>query len=479
MSKASSPAPAGPDPDPSAATGQSMWGGRFSVKPADLMQAINVSIGFDKRLAAEDLRGSRAHAAMLAERGLINADDADAIQGGLKTIEAEMAAGTFPFRDEYEDIHMNIEARLRELIGPAAGRLHTARSRNDQVALDFRMWVRAACDRSVGQLRALQRALLTKAEAHADTLMPGFTHLQPAQPVTFGHHLMAYVEMFGRDASRFYSARERMNECPLGAAALAGSPFPIDRQGVARALGFDAPTANSMDSVASRDFALEALSAASICATHLSRLSEEIVLWSTPQFGFIKLSDAFTTGSSIMPQKRNPDAAELVRAKVGRVLGALTALTVVMKGLPLTYSKDMQEDKVPAFEAFDALELSLNAMAGMVLDMEPNAEVMAAAAGGAFSTATDLADWLVRSLDMPFRDAHHVTGAAVKRAETLGLKDLATLPLAELQAIEPRITEDAYKVLTPEASAASRTSYGGTAPAQVRSQIARWKERLR
>jgi argininosuccinate lyase len=456
-----------------------MWGGRFSVKPAELMQAINVSIGFDKRLAGEDIRGSQAHAAMLAERGLIAPADAAAIRDGLTRIEAEIAEGAFPFRDEFEDIHMNIEARLRELIGPAAGRLHTARSRNDQVALDFRMWVRAACDRSVGQLRALQRALLAKAEAHADTLMPGFTHLQPAQPVTFGHHLMAYVEMFGRDASRFFSARERMNECPLGAAALAGSPFPIDRQGVASALGFDSPTANSMDSVAARDFALEALSSAMICATHLSRLAEEIVLWATPQFGFVKLSDAFTTGSSIMPQKRNPDAAELVRAKVGRVLGSLTALAVVMKGLPLTYSKDMQEDKVPTFEAFDALELSLNAMTGMIADLEPNAEAMAKAAGGAFSTATDLADWLVRTLDMPFREAHHVTGAAVKRAEALGLADLASLPLAELQALEPRITQEVYKVLTPEASAASRTSYGGTAPAQVRGQIARWKDRLR
>jgi argininosuccinate lyase len=473
------PIPAPGHPDPASGAGQSMWGGRFSVKPAELMQAINVSIGFDRRLAAEDIRGSLAHAAMLAERGLVGPVDAAAMRDGLTRIEAEIAAGSFPFREEYEDIHMNIEARLKELIGPAAGRLHTARSRNDQVALDFRMWVRAACDRSVGQLRALQRALLAKAEAHAETLMPGFTHLQPAQPVTFGHHLMAYVEMFGRDASRFFSARERMNECPLGAAALAGSPFPIDRQGVASALGFDGPTANSMDSVAARDFALEALAAATICATHLSRLAEEIVLWATPQFGFVKLSDAFTTGSSIMPQKRNPDAAELVRAKVGRVLGALTTLTVVMKGLPLTYSKDMQEDKVPTFEAFDALELSLNAMTGMIADLEPNAEAMAKAAGGGFSTATDLADWLVRALDMPFREAHHVTGAAVKRAEALGLADLACLPLAELRALEPRITEDVFKVLTPEASAASRVSYGGTAPAQVRGQIARWKDRLR
>ena len=454
-----------------------MWGGRFSSKPAELMQAINVSIGFDKRLAAQDLAGSRAHAAMLRKQGVITSEDEAAIQGGLATIEAEIAAGTFPFRDEYEDIHMNVEARLRELIGPAAGRLHTARSRNDQVALDFRLWVRDACDRTLEQIRSLQRALIAKAEPHTATLMPGFTHLQPAQPVTFGHHLMAYVEMFGRDASRFADARARMNECPLGAAALAGSPFPIDRHATAQALGFDAPTANSLDSVADRDFALESLSAASICATHLSRLAEEIVIWMTPQFGFVKLTDAFTTGSSIMPQKKNPDAAELIRAKVGRVLGSLTQLTVVMKGLPLTYSKDMQEDKVPTFEAFDAHELSLAAMAGMVTDLEPVPERMAAAAGAGFSTATDLADWLVRTLDMPFRDAHHVTGAAVKRAEILGC-DLPGLPLSELQAIEPRITAAVFDVLTPEASAASRKSYGGTSPDQVRAQIARWKEKL-
>ena len=454
-----------------------MWGGRFSSKPAELMQAINVSIGFDKRLAAQDLAGSRAHAAMLLKQGVITSEDEAAIQGGLQAIEAEIAAGTFPFRDEYEDIHMNVEARLRELIGPAAGRLHTARSRNDQVALDFRLWVRDACDRTVAQVRNLQRALVAKAEPHAATLMPGFTHLQPAQPVTFGHHLMAYVEMFGRDASRFADARARMNECPLGAAALAGSPFPIDRHATAQALGFAAPTANSLDSVADRDFALESLSAASICAVHLSRLAEEIVIWMTPQFGFVKLTDAFTTGSSIMPQKKNPDAAELIRAKVGRILGSLTQLTVVMKGLPLTYSKDMQEDKVPTFEAFDALELSLAAMAGMIADLEPVAERMAAAAGAGFSTATDLADWLVRTLDMPFRDAHHVTGAAVKMAESLGC-DLPGLPLAELQAIEPRITAAVYEVLTPEASAASRKSYGGTSPEQVRAQIVRWKEML-
>jgi argininosuccinate lyase len=455
-----------------------MWGGRFSVKPAGLMQAINVSIGFDQRLAAQDIAGSRAHAAMLGAVGVISAADEAAIQGGLDKIEAEMAQGAFPFREEFEDIHMNVEARLRELIGPVAGRLHTARSRNDQVALDVRLWVREACAGVVERLWALQRALLVQAEVHADAVMPGFTHLQPAQPVTFGHHLMAYVEMFGRDASRFSDARTRMNECPLGAAALAGSPFPIDREATARALGFARPTANSLDSVSARDFALEALSAASICATHLSRLAEEIIIWSTPQFGFVRLSDAFTTGSSIMPQKRNPDAAELVRAKTGRILGALTALTVVMKGLPLAYSKDMQEDKVPVFEAFDALDLALAAMAGMVGDLTPDLGRMAAAAGAGFSTATDLADWLVRTLDMPFREAHHATGAAVKRAEALGL-DLPALPLAELQAIEPRVTDEVYKVLTPEASVASRTSYGGTAPTRVREQIQRWKDRLK
>ena len=454
-----------------------MWGGRFSGKPAELMQAINVSIGFDKRLSSQDLAGSRAHAAMLRTAGVISSEDEAAIQGGLETIAGEIADGTFPFRDEFEDIHMNVEARLRELIGPAAGRLHTARSRNDQVALDFRMWVREACDRTHGQIQALQKALIAKAEAHADAVMPGFTHLQPAQPVTFGHHLMAYVEMFGRDAARFADARARMNESPLGAAALAGSPFPIDRAQTAKALGFDRPTANSLDSVADRDFALESLAAATICATHLSRLAEEIVIWMTPQFGFIRLSDAFTTGSSIMPQKKNPDAAELVRAKVGRLLGSFTQLTVVMKGLPLTYSKDMQEDKIPTFEAFDALELSLLATAGMVADLEPNREKMAAAAGAGYSTATDLADWLVRELNLPFRDAHHVTGAAVKKAEELGV-GLEGVPLSDLQALDARITASIYDVLTPEASVASRRSYGGTAPDQVRAQIKRWKEVL-
>ena len=454
-----------------------MWGGRFSARPDEVMQAINVSIGVDRRLWREDLAGSRAHARMLQAQGIVGADDAAAILGGLDAIEAEIEAGAFPFRDEYEDIHMNVEARLRELIGPAAGRLHTARSRNDQVALDFRLWVRAGCDRTVGQVEALQRALLDQAEAHAEALMPGFTHLQPAQPVTLGHHLMAYVEMLGRDAGRFRDARARMNESPLGSAALAGSPFPIDRQATAAELGFDGPMHNSLDGVSTRDFALEALSAAAICAGNLSRLAEELVLWTTPQFGFVKLSDAWSTGSSIMPQKRNPDAAELVRAKTGRVTGSLVALLTVMKGLPLAYSKDMQEDKPPVFEAFDALELALVAMAGMVGDMTPDRARMAAAAGAGFSTATDLADWLVRELGMAFRDAHHVTGAAVKRAEALGV-GLAELPLEELKALEPGVTEAVYGVLTPEASAASRTSHGGAAPDQVRRQIARWKEKL-
>jgi argininosuccinate lyase len=454
--------------------GQSLWGGRFERKPAQLMQAINVSIGFDQRLAAQDLLGSRAHAAMLHKVGVLSSEDAASIADGLTAIEGEIAAGTFPFRDEYEDIHMNVEARLAELIGPAAGRLHTARSRNDQVAVDFRLWVRGACDGAITRIEALQRALLAKAEPNIETLMPGFTHLQPAQPVTFAHHLMAYVEMFGRDAARFKDARARMNESPLGAAALAGSPFPIDRHMTAEALGFDRPTANSLDSVSDRDFALEGLSAANICAVHLSRLAEEIVIWVTPQFGFITLSDAFTTGSSIMPQKRNPDAAELTRAKVGRILGALTHLTVVMKGLPLAYSKDMQEDKPPVFDAFDALDLALAAMAGMVEDLAPNTDRMAAAAGAGYSTATDLADWLVRTLNLPFREAHHITGRAVKRAEVLGV-DLPSLPIKELQAIEPRVTEDVYTVLSPKASVQSRRSYGGTAPIRVAEQIKRWK----
>ncbi|WP_282008504.1 argininosuccinate lyase [Brevundimonas aveniformis] len=476
MSK-SSDAPTGATQSPSVGTGQEMWGGRFSEKPAELMQAINVSIGVDKRLWRQDLAGSRAHCRMLAKQRIIKAADAEAILGGLDQIEAEIEAGTFPFRDEYEDIHMNVEARLKELVGEPAGRLHTARSRNDQVATDFRLWVRDACDRTVNQIEALQRALLGQAEAEAGTLMPGFTHLQPAQPVTFGHHMMAYVEMFGRDAGRFRDARARMNESPLGSAALAGSPFPIDRELTASALGFARPMANSLDGVSDRDFALESLAAASICAGHLSRLAEEIVVWMTPQFGFVSLSDAFTTGSSIMPQKKNPDAAELVRAKTGRITGALIALTTVMKGLPLAYSKDMQEDKPPVFEAFDALDLALSAMAGMIADLTPNRERMAAAAGAGFSTATDLADWLVRELDLPFRQAHHVTGAAVKRAEDVGV-DLPDLPLEDLQSIEGGITQAVYDVLTPAASVASRKAWGGTSPDGVREQVRRWKERI-
>ena len=458
--------------------GHSLWGGRFSGKPDALMQAINVSIGFDRRLAAEDLAGSKAHAAMLVAQGIVSEADGAAIQAGLATVEQEIEAGTFPFREEFEDIHLNVEKRLEELIGPASGRLHTARSRNDQVALDLRLWVRAACDRTVEQIIALQRALVAQAEAHAATLMPGFTHLQSAQPVTFGHHLMAYVEMLGRDGGRFADARARMNESPLGAAALAGTSFPIDRQMTARTLGFDKPMANSLDAVSARDFALEALAAAAMLALNLSRLAEEIVLWTTPQFGFVSLSDAFTTGSSIMPQKRNPDAAELTRAKSGRILGAFTALALVMKGLPLAYSKDMQEDKLPVFEAFDALELALAAMTGMVADLKVDAARMAAAAGAGYATATDLADWLVRVLGLPFRRAHHVAGRAVKRAEALGV-ELARLPLDELRALEPGVTEDVLEVLTPAASAASRTSYGGTAPERVRAEVARWKEILR
>jgi argininosuccinate lyase len=454
-----------------------MWGGRFSSRPADIMQAINVSIGVDRRLWAQDLRGSRAHCRMLIAQGIVGAGDGAAILSGLDTIQAEIEAGTFPFRDEFEDIHLNVEARLSELIGEASGRLHTARSRNDQVATDFRLWVRDACDRTGEQLKALQTALLARAEQHAGDLMPGFTHLQTAQPVTLGHHLMAYVEMFGRDACRFADARARMNECPLGAAALAGSPFPIDRHATAADLGFEGPMRNSLDAVSDRDFALETLAAASICAGHLSRFAEEIVVWMTPMFGFASLPDDLTTGSSIMPQKRNPDAAELVRAKTGRVLGAFVALSTVMKGLPLAYSKDMQEDKPPVFEAMDALDLALTAMTAMVAALQPNTARMAETAGQGYSTATDLADWLVREAGLPFRQAHHVTGAAVKRAEGLGV-DLMQLPLAELQRLHPAITEAVYKVLSPEASCASRQSFGGTAPEQVRARIAEWKARL-
>ena len=454
-----------------------MWGGRFSSEPGALMQAINVSIDFDQRLAEQDIRGSKAHAAMLAAQGIITTGDFAAIEAGLDEILGELRGGTFPFSRELEDIHLNVESRLRDKIGDAAGRLHTGRSRNDQVATDFRLWVRDYLDQFDVQLGALQKALLGQAAENTDTIMPGFTHLQSAQPVTFGHHMLAYLEMFTRDRNRFADARKRMNESPLGAAALAGTPYPIDREATAKALGFDNPMANSLDAVSARDFALEALSCATICATHLSRLSEEIVIWTSAQFQFIKLSDTFTTGSSIMPQKRNPDAAELVRAKVGRISGALIALTIVMKGLPLAYSKDMQEDKEPVFDAFEALDVALAAMAGMVADMTPNKERLTEAAGAAYSTATDLADWLVRKLNMPFRDAHHVTGTIVAMAEKQS-RTLDALDLKDMQSIEPKITDDVYTVLSPLASASSRISYGGTAPSEVEKQVKRWKATL-
>ena len=455
--------------------GQVMWGGRFKTKPGEIMQAINVSIGFDRKLWRQDIAGSRAHASMLAAKKIISEQDLADILHGLDEIAAEIEAGTFPFSDELEDIHLNIEGRLRDKIGDAAGRLHTGRSRNDQVATDFRLWVRDQLDHFDSQILELMRALLVQAESHTDTIMPGFTHLQNAQPVTFGHHMMAYLEMFSRDRARFLDCRTRMNESPLGAAALAGTPYPIDRQMTSKALGFDRPMANSLDAVSARDFAIEALSCANICATHLSRLAEEIVVWTSAQFRFVSLTDAFTTGSSIMPQKRNPDAAELVRAKVGRIMGALTSLSVVMKGLPLAYSKDMQEDKEPVFEAFQSLSLALAAMAGMVADMTPNKDRLLEAAGAAYATATDLADWLVRELNMPFRDAHHVTGTIVSMAESQS-KALSEMELPDMQSVEPRITYHVFTVLSPEASASSRISYGGTAPSEVRQQVKKWKE---
>ncbi|MEM7499279.1 MAG: argininosuccinate lyase [Pseudomonadota bacterium] len=454
-----------------------MWGGRFAAGPAEVMEAINASIDFDRRFAAEDIAGSRAHAAMLAQQGIISAEDSEAIDRGLCDVAREIEEGRFRFSRALEDIHMNVEARLKEIVGEPAGRLHTARSRNDQVATDFRLWVRTRLDETDAALSALIAALVDQAEAGADAVMPGFTHLQSAQPVTWGHHMLAYAEMFARDRGRIRDARVRMNECPLGAAALAGTSFPIDRGFTAAALGFERPMANSLDAVSARDFALEYLAAAAICATHLSRLAEEIVIWCSAQFRFVKLTDAYTTGSSIMPQKRNPDAAELCRAKAGRIMGAFTALAIVMKGLPLTYSKDMQEDKEPVFDASDALALALAAMEGMVRDMTPNRPVLAAAAGAGYATATDLADWLVRTLGMPFREAHHVTGRIVAAAETAGVA-LEEMPLTALQAVEPRLTEAVLEVLSPEASAASRTSYGGTAPEQVRAQVARWRAAL-
>jgi argininosuccinate lyase len=454
-----------------------MWGGRFAAGPDAIMEAINASIGFDKRLARQDIEGSRAHAAMLAATGILRDSDTEAIREGLLTVLSEIEGGDFVFSTALEDIHMNVESRLKEIVGEPAGRLHTARSRNDQVATDFRLWVRDQTDAAIAGLESLQRALLAQAKAGADWIIPGFTHLQTAQPVTWGHHMMAYVEMFGRDAARFRDARVRMNESPLGAAALAGTSFPIDREMTAQALGFDRPCANSLDAVSDRDFALEFLAAATISAMHLSRLAEELVIWTSAQFRFVTLSDRFSTGSSIMPQKKNPDAAELIRAKIGRILGANVALLTVMKGLPLTYSKDMQEDKEQVFDAADSLMLALAAMDGMVRDMVANVPALEAAAASGFSTATDLADWLVRELDMPFRDAHHVTGTLVAMAEARGC-DLPDLPLEDMTGVEPRITGAVYDVLGVHNSVASRTSYGGTAPAQVRAQVARWEERL-
>jgi argininosuccinate lyase len=454
-----------------------MWGGRFAVGPSDIMEEINASIGFDRKLASQDIAGSKAHVAMLAEAGIVSRADADAIARGLDEVGAEIEAGAFTFSRALEDIHMNVEQRLADLIGPTAGRLHTARSRNDQVALDFKLWVRDTIDALDAQLAGLQQALAEKALLHAGAVMPGFTHLQSAQPVTFGHHLLAYVEMVARDRGRLKDARKRLNESPLGAAALAGTSFPIDRELTSKALGFDRPTANSLDSVADRDFVLETLAAAAICATHLSRFAEEIVLWATPQFGFIRLSDAFSTGSSIMPQKRNPDAAELVRGKTGRVVGSLVALFSVMKGLPLAYSKDMQEDKEGAFDALQTLSLTIAATAGMVRDLTPDLKRMKASASAGYATATDLADWLVRALKMPFREAHHVTGRIVAAASARGIA-LEKLSLAEMQTIEPRINAEVFGVLGVTRSVNSRTSYGGTAPANVRRQARRWLTRL-
>ena len=456
---------------------QRTWGGRFETKPDELMTRINASIGFDKRLWREDIAASKAHAAMLREQAIISEADAAAILKGLDEIAAEYEREGVPERVELEDIHMTVEHRLGELIGPAAGRLHTARSRNDQVATDFRLWVRNACDEAVDAIRALQRVLIERAEEHAETVMPGFTHLQVAQPVTLGHHLMAYYEMLRRDVSRFTDARSRMNESPLGSAALAGTGFPLDRHATADGLGFDRPTANSLDSVSDRDFALDYLSAAAQCSLHLSRLAEELIIWASAPFGFVRLSDQFSTGSSIMPQKRNPDAAELVRGHSGRIMGALTSLMVTMKGLPLAYSKDMQDDKEPVFEARDLLILSLQALAGMVETVEFVAERMRAAAAQGYSTATDLADWLVREADVPFREAHHITGRAVKAAEERGC-ELADLPLNILQSIDARIDSGVFDVLSVDASVRSRTSYGGTAPGRAREQIAVAKKEL-
>ena len=456
---------------------QKTWGGRFSGAASELMTRINASIAFDKRLWREDIAGSKAHAEMLRDQGIIAAEDAEAILKGLGQIAEEFERDGVSERIELEDIHMTVEHRLTELIGSAAGRLHTARSRNDQVATDFRMWVRDACNEAVASIRELQRVLVDVAERHAESVMPGFTHLQVAQPVTLGHHLLAYYEMLRRDVSRFTAATERMNESPLGAAALAGTGFPLDRNATAKALGFDRPTANSLDSVSDRDFALDYLSAAAQCSLHLSRLAEELIIWASPQFGFVKLSDAFSTGSSIMPQKRNPDAAELVRGHSGRIMGCLTSLMVTMKGLPLAYSKDMQDDKEPVFEARDLLTISIQALGGMIETCEFVPERMRAAAGQGYSTATDLADWLVREAGVPFREAHHITGAAVKAAEDRNC-GLDQLPLDVLKQIDARIDERVFGVLSVDASVRSRTSYGGTAPDRVREQVAKAKADL-
>jgi argininosuccinate lyase len=454
-----------------------MWGGRFASGPDAIMEKINVSIDFDWHLYRQDIAASKAHAEMLAKQGIITADDAAKITQGLDTILSEIGSGKFEFKRALEDIHMNVESRLAELIGPAAGRLHTARSRNDQVATDFRLWIRDRIDDIHALLGDYQRALAEKALAHAGTVMPGFTHLQSAQPVTFGHHLLAYVEMTARDRGRFADAQSRLNESPLGAAALAGTSFPIDRDMTAEALEFDRPMANSLDAVSDRDFVIETLAAASIAAVHLSRFAEEIVIWTSPMVGLVKLSDRFTTGSSIMPQKRNPDAAELVRAKTGRIIGALNALLVVMKGLPLAYQKDMQEDKEGTIDALSALALSIDAMTGMVRDMEPEPARMLETAGAGYATATDLADWLVRTLKLPFREAHHTTGQIVAKAAAAGVP-LDKLPLAEMRAVEPRITDDVFEVLSVESSVRSRTSFGGTAPGNVRSQAKKWLKKL-
>lgn len=454
-----------------------MWGGRFAAGPDAILEEINASIDFDRHLFAQDIAGSKAHASMLAAQGIITAADADKIAQGLDTILAEIESGKFKFSRALEDIHMNVESRLAELIGPAAGRLHTARSRNDQVATDFRLYIRDTVDGLDKSLADLQLALAEKAVQYAGSVMPGFTHLQTAQPVTFGHHLLAYVEMLARDRGRLADARKRMNENPLGSAALAGTSFPIDRDMTAKALGFDRPTANSLDAVSDRDFVLETLAAASICAMHLSRFAEEIVIWTTPAFGFIALSDKFTTGSSIMPQKRNPDAAELVRAKAGKIVGALVQLLVVMKGLPLAYAKDMQEDKDGTIRALSDFSVVIAASAGMTRDLVADEKRMKSMAGDGYSTATDLADWLVRELNIPFREAHHITGSIVAKAAAANLP-LHRLPLAEMQAIEPRITDDVFSVLPVAKSVASRTSYGGTAPKNVRLQAKRWLKKL-